>query len=98
MNLAANLIAMLVPANLFREDGCPLENIVLRKKDKKRTLKPRHVEISDFKVNFLASCLKHPHVSSNRNSSYIYGNQESVRRSIAYEPVRACYVLLSADE
>ena len=79
MNLAANLIAVLVPVNFFKEDGCLLGNIVLRKKDKKRTLKLKHIDIGGSKANFFASCLKHLHVSLNRDSSYVYRNQETVR-------------------
>ena len=86
MNLAPNLIAMLVPANLFWEDGFLLGKIVLKKKkNKKRTSKLKHIEIGGSKVNFFASCLRYLHVSSNRNSSYIYRNQEAVSRSKIYE-------------
>ena len=91
MNLASNLIAMLVPANLFWEDGFLLGKIVLKKKkkknnnNKKRTSKLKHIEIGGSKVNFFASCLRYLHVSSNRNSSYIYRNQEAVSRSKIYE-------------
>ena len=91
MNLAPNLIAMLVPTNLFREDGCLLGNIVLKKKNKKRSSKLNHIEIGGSKLNFFARCLKHLHVSSNRDSSYVYRNQETVR-------VGPWYVLVSADD
>ena len=96
MNLAPNLIAMLVAANLFRKDGCLLGNTGLKKKDKKRTLKPKHIEIGGSRVNFFASCLKDLHVSSNRNSSYVYKNHETVRVD-QYENRRDCTVLLSLE-
>ena len=43
MNLGPNLIAMLVPANLFREDGFLLRKINLKKK-KKENLKLKHIQ------------------------------------------------------
>ena len=69
---------MLVLSNLFREDGL-LGNIALKKTEKKRTLKLKHIEIGGSRVNFFASCLKHLHVSLNQDSSYVYRNQETVR-------------------
>ena len=36
-------------------------------------------EIGGSRLNFFAICIKHLHVSSNRNSSHVHRNQETVR-------------------
>ena len=51
---AIKLIAMLVPGNLFWEDGFPLEKINLKKK-KKENLKLKHIEIGSSKVIFFVT-------------------------------------------
>ena len=63
------------PNQSYLENGCLLGKIVLKKKNKKRTSKLTNIEIGGSKAKFFDSCLKDLHVSSNRNSSYVYRNQ-----------------------